>query len=43
MHHGMDKKPLVPYHPDNKRNILPVEEVKMPANNASKVQIGDRL
>lgn len=42
MHLGMDKKPLVGYEPNCKRNLLPVEEVKLPANNASQIIIGDR-
>ncbi len=35
MHLGMETKPLMPYDPNSKRNILPIEEVKMPSNNAS--------
>ena len=42
MHLGMQEKPLLPYDPNCKRNILPVEECKMPANNASKIVVGDR-
>ena len=38
----MEKKPLKPYEPNCKRNLLPVEECKMPANNASSIIIGDR-
>ena len=42
MHLGMEKKPFLPYDPNCKRNILPIEECKMPSNNASKIVIGDR-
>ena len=42
MHLGMERKPLISYNPNCKRNLLPVEECKMPANNASNIIIGDR-
>ncbi len=38
----MDKKPLSRYDPNDYRNRLPIEDCKMPANNASKIVIGDR-
>ena len=38
----MEKKPLTRYDPESFRNRLPVEECKMPANNASSIIIGDR-
>jgi len=42
MHVGMEKKPLVPYHPESYRNRLPVGGVIMPHKNKSIVEIGDR-
>jgi hypothetical protein len=42
MHVGMDKKPLVPYHPESYRNRLPIGGVIMPHKNKSIVEIGDR-
>lgn len=33
---------MLGYEPNCKRNLLPVEECKLPANNASQIIIGDR-
>jgi hypothetical protein len=42
MHVGMQKKPLVPYHPESYRNRLPIGGIIMPHKNKSIVEIGDR-
>jgi len=42
MHVSMEKKPLCRYDPHSYRNRLPIEECRIPANNASGVIIGDR-
>ena len=35
MHLGMNNKPLIRYEPNCKRNLLSVDDCKLPANNAS--------
>lgn len=42
LHLGMNNKPLSRYDPNDYRNRLPTDDCKMPANNASKIVIGDR-
>lgn len=42
MHVGMEKKPLLPYHPDSYRNRLPIGGIIMPHKNKSMLEIGDR-
>jgi len=42
MHVGMNKKPLVPYHPNSYRNRLPVADAKKPPKNSSQIEFGDR-
>ncbi len=42
MHVGMEKKPLVPYHPESYRSRLPVGGIIMSHKNKSVVEIGDR-
>lgn len=42
MHVGMEKKPLMPYHPESYRSRLPQPDFIAPYKNASQVEIGDR-
>jgi hypothetical protein len=42
MHAGMEKKPLVPYHPESYRSRLPIGGIIMSHKNKSVVEIGDR-
>ena len=42
LHLGMNKKPLSRYDPNAYRSMLPIEDCKMAANNASSIIIGDR-
>ena len=42
MHAGMKNKPLCCYDAHSYRSRLPVDECKMPSNNASGIVIGDR-
>ena len=35
MHLGMNNKPLIGYEPNCKKNLLSVDEYKLPTNNAS--------
>ena len=38
----MAKKPLVAYHPNAKRSLLPTPTIVMPYKNSSQIVIGDR-
>ena len=38
----MNRKPLVPYHPNAKRSQLPKPTIVMPYKNSSSIVIGDR-
>ena len=42
MHSGMEKKPLMPYHPFAYRSRLPTSYFVIPYQNSSQVEIGDR-